>query len=595
MPPGVPEHIQTAPHVLREYALLADGERGILVGPRGEFVWMCFPCWHSDALFSSLIGGGGAYAVTPREQFVWGGYYEPGGLIWRSRWVTVENAIVECREALALPARADRAVVLRRVIALQGVARVRVVLSPRGRFGDEPLRLLTRSDSGLWSGRTGQTRLCWAGGGDAQPVSDGQGGKALTVELELEQGEQHDFVLVLALDEGDGEPPRPDLAWSGTEAGWRERVPEFEQLTVARRDGRHAYAILAGLTGTGGGMVAAATMSLPERAREGRNYDYRYVWIRDQCYAGQAVAKVGAHTLLDDAVGFVAGCLLEDGPDMKPAYTTSGGRVPDQRQLGLPGYPGGSDVVGNWVNRQFQLDAFGEALLLFAAAAGRDHLDTDGWRAAEAAVAAIEARWQEKDAGIWELDPDEWTHSRLVCAAGLRAISGCGPGGAQAAHWLGLADAITAHTSARALHPSGRWQRSPGDERVDAALLLPAIRGAIPHTDPRSLATLQAIHHELTQDGYAYRYRPDERPLGESEGAFLLCGFLISLAHAQQGDAVAAARWFERNRAACGPPGLLSEEFDVTQRQLRGNVPQAFVHALLLECAAEQQQMANTE
>jgi len=123
---------------------------------------------------------------------------------------------------------------------------------------------------------------------------------------------------------------------------------------------------------------------------------------------------------------------------------------------------------------------------------------------------------------------------------------------------------------------------------VDAALLLPAIRGAIPASDPRSIATLRAIEQELTQDGYCYRYRPDERPLGESEGAFLLCGFLLSLAYAQQGDHVASARWFERNRAACGPPGLCSEEFDVIQRQLRGNLPQAFVHALVLECAVEQ-------
>ena len=81
--------------------------------------------------------------------------------------------------------------------------------------------------------------------------------------------------------------------------------------------------------------------------------------------------------------------------------------------------------------------------------------------------------------------------------------------------------------------------------------------------DPRSLATLRAVEAELTQDGYCYRYKPDERPLGEAEGAFLLCGFWLALAHAQRGDRVAAARWFERNRAACGPPGLLSEEFDV--------------------------------
>lgn len=114
------------------------------------------------------------------------------------------------------------------------------------------------------------------------------------------------------------------------------------------------------------------------------------------------------------------------------------------------------------------------------------------------------------------------------------------------------------------------------------------IRGAIPRGDPRTIATVEAVEQELAQDGYVYRYRPDERPLGEAEGAFLLCGFLMALARSQLGDHVAAARWFERNRAACGPPGLLSEEFDVRQRQLRGNLPQAFVHAMLLECAVDQ-------
>ncbi len=122
--------------------------------------------------------------------------------------------------------------------------------------------------------------------------------------------------------------------------------------------------------------------------------------------------------------------------------------------------------------------------------------------------------------------------------------------------------------------------------RLDASLLLGAIRGAVPADDPRSIATLEAVEAELTQDGYCYRFQPDGLPLGDAEGAFLLCGFWMCLAHAQQGNATKAVAWFERNRAACGPPGLLSEEFDVRQRQLRGNLPQAFVHALLLECSA---------
>jgi GH15 family glucan-1,4-alpha-glucosidase len=578
------------PHVLREYALLADGERGILVGPHGDFAWMCFPRWDSNAIFSSLIGGSGAYAVTPQDRSVWGGYYEPGSLIWRSRWIT-DDATIECREALALPTRPDRAVILRRVIAREGTARVDVVLNPRGDFGKHALRKLSKRDDGTWTGEFENARLCWAGGRGATPRPDGHGGKALTLSLELAEGAQHDFVLVLATGESDVALPNPEWAWQGVEAEWRDRVPELDR-TVAARDSRHSYAVLSGLTSAGGGMVAATTTSLPERARQGRNYDYRYVWIRDQCYTGQAVARAGPYPLMDDAVRFVGERLLADGTQLKPAYTTTGGGVPDQRQLDLPGYPGGSDIVGNWVNQQFQLDAFGEALLLFAAAAGHDHLDADGWRAAEVAINAIERRWRESDtdAGIWEIHPDAWTHSRLICAAGLREIARCGPGGEEAARWVSLADMIVSDTAANAVHPSGRWQRSPRDQRVDAALLLPAIRGAIPASDPRSVATLQAVVAELTQDGYCYRYRPDERPLGESEGAFLLCGFLVALAYAQQGDHVSAARWFERNRAASGSPGLYSEEFDVTQRQLRGNLPQAFVHALMLECAVAQYQ-----
>jgi GH15 family glucan-1,4-alpha-glucosidase len=574
------------PHVLREYALLADGERGVLVGPRGDFAWMCFPRWDSDAVFSTLVGGRGVYAVTPREHFVWGGYYEAGTLIWRSRWVTSSNAIVECREALALPAGRQRAVLLRRVSAERGRATVDVTFDPRGGFGAQPMRSVRRDDAGVWHGHTGEVHVSWSGAATATPEPDGHGGRRLRTAVDLDEGEQHDFILTFALDAAGAAPPDPDAAWSETESAWGERVPALDH-TVAPRDARHAYAVLAGLTSLGGGMLAAATTSLPERASAGRNYDYRYVWIRDQCYAGQAVGRAGPLPLLDEAVRFVQERLLEHGPQLRPAYTTTGGNIPDERRLDLAGYPGGADVVGNHVGKQFQLDTFGESLLLLAAAAGHDRLEADGWRAAETAAEAIAARWREPDAGLWELDADEWTHSRLTCAAGLRAIGNRRPGGSRVSEWLALADAITADVSSRAVHRSGRWQRSPSDERVDAALLLPAIRGGIPHHDPRSLKTIEAVEQELTEDGYAYRYRPDERPLGQAEGAFLLCGFILSLAFLQQGRAVDAARWFERNRTACGPPGLLSEEFDVTQRQLRGNLPQAFVHALLLECAVQ--------
>ncbi|MDQ2707667.1 MAG: glycoside hydrolase family 15 protein [Actinomycetota bacterium] len=569
-----------APHVLREYALLADGERGALIGPRGDVVWLCAPRWDDDAVFSALIGGPGAYTITPTPRFVWGGFYEDGGLIWRSRWVT-ESGTVECREALAFPGDPHRVVLLRQVVAVRGDAEVAVTLELAAGFGQHRVSQPHLDSDGRWQARCGQLWLRWTGAPGAR-VSNGDQTAAFRETLRVPEGTRHDLVLELSTRQPDNSAPQPDRLWQATETAWSEATPPLGS-SIAPRDAQHSYAVLRGLTSTGGGMVAAATMSLPERAAQGRNYDYRYVWIRDQCYAGQAVAADGPHPLLDDAVRFVAERLLDDGPDLKPAYTVTGAAVPDERSLRLPGYPGGTDVLGNHANAQFQLDAFGEALLLFAAAARHDRLDTDGHQAVHTAVDAITRRWGDPDAGIWELDDQRWAHSRLICAAGLRAIAGHGTP-SDAASWSALADIIVADAS-DCLHPTGRWQRAPDDPRVDAALLLPAIRGALPSADPRSVATLAAVGADLGQQGYIYRFRQDARELSQAEGAFTLCGFLMALAAHQQGDTVAAVRYFERNRATCGPPGLYSEEYDVVQRQLRGNLPQAFVHALMLESA----------
>lgn len=581
---GVPDEIHTA-HVLREYAVLADGQRAAVIGPRGDVAWMCVPAWDSPSIFSSLIGGTGVYAITPVARFVWGGYYEDGTLIWRSRWVTSEGEL-ECREALAFPGDPRRAVLLRRLLSVQGEVGARLILNPRAGYDKDPGRRPHRQDDGTWTMTSGSVVLRFSGAPRAHARPDGHGGHWLGLDLTLAAGRQHDFVLELsdkALQDG---PRDPDELWESTEAHWSKVVPDLSGF-VARRDARHAYAVLAGLSGPRAGMVAAVTTSLPERAQAGRTYDYRYAWVRDQCFAGLAVAAVGPHPLLDDAVRFVSERLLSDGPDLRPAYTALGAPVPEERPLGLPGYPGGTDLVGNKVTSQFQLDALGEALMLFSAAANHDHLDVEGWRAVEVAIDAIARRRTESDAGIWELEPRRWTHSALECVAGLRAVASVpGAPSAAAGSWMALAETILAEVSSTGLHPSGRWQRAPDDDRVDAALLLPAIRGAVPADDPRSLATHEAIARDLSEDGYLYRFRHDARPMHQAEGAFLLCGFWMSLASLIRGDDAGAKTWFERNRAACGPPGLFSEEFDVIQRQLRGNLPQAFVHAGMLECAA---------
>ena len=389
-----------------------------------------------------------------------------------------------------MPGDPHTAVALRRILAIDGDTQVRVFLDPRAGFGRHQATRISHGGSagGVWTARCGPLYLRWSGADDG----DAAAGGGLQTVITVPAGGHHDLVLEISDRRLERRTcrtrPRPG---KGPARPGTRRCPKLSG-TIADRDARHAYAVMRGLTSSAGGMVAAATMSLPERAEEGRNYDYRYAWIRDQCFSGQAVAAAGPLPAAGQRGRVRHRADLADGPQLKPAYTVGGGPVPDERRLHLPGYPGGSDKVGNWVNQQFQLDAFGEALLLLAAAAGHDRLDREHWRAAEAAVAAIKERGGEPDAGIWELDDQRWTHSRLTCVAGLRAIAAVAP--AEPGRGLERAGRRAAgRRHGRLPAPVGPLAAGPGDDqRIDAALLLPAIRGAIPAGDPRTLATLEA-------------------------------------------------------------------------------------------------------
>ena len=569
------------PETLRQYALLADGERGALVGPRGDIAFLCAPRWHDDAVFSGLLGGLGHYVVQPVDDHnVPGGNYERGGLIWRSRW-TFDARVLECREALAFPGDPDRVVLLRRLEAPRADARARIRMECRAAFGSEPMELRPAGDA-MFVGRTGELHLRWTLTPGLTPVPDGDSWR---LEVEVPHGRHLDLVLEISTRELEAGRPDPDALWAATEQAWKESAPP-RPAPLAPRDAQHAWSVLRGLTSHTGAMVAAATTCLPEHAEKGRDYDYRYAWIRDQCFAGRAAARAGGGSILDASVAFVRERVLADRERLLPAYTVDGQPIDRPRPIDLPGYPGTDELcVGNAARDQFQLDVLGEVLQLFAAADRLGRLDGDGWKAALVAVETIERRHREPDAGIWELEPQRWAHSRLCCAGGLKALAERRPDDSRADDWRRLADHLVETTSRECLHPSGRWQRSPGDARVDAALVLPAIDGAVPPDDPRSVETLRAVLHDLTADGYVYRFRQDGEALGRAEGAFLLCGFQMALACHQQGDEYGALRWFERTRAAVGPAGLFTEEYDVQQRQLRGNLPQAFVHTLLLETA----------
>src|SRR5699024_9355574 len=160
------------------------------------------------------------------------------------------------------------------------------------------------------------------------------------------------------------------------------------------------YAVLTGMTSQDNGMVAAATMSLPEREHAHRDYDYRYCWIRDQCYAGQAVATLGPNPLLTAALHFITDRILEEKEELTPACPVDGRHGTEQYDIGVRSHPRGSNIAGNWVRGQFQLDTFGEAPNLDASAAQHDVIDASGWQAVRLCRDIIENHWQQPDAGV---------------------------------------------------------------------------------------------------------------------------------------------------------------------------------------------------
>ena len=270
---------------------------------------------------------------------MWGGHYEPGSLIWRSRWVTGDG-IIESREALVFPGEADRLVLLRQVRAPGPAGPGAGVLDPRADFGRAagPRRQPRRR----WSGphRRLYLRFRWSAHGCAGT------GRVLAGELTVPAGGRHDLVLEISRSSAGAAVPRRPGSCGGHRARLGPVVPSL--AGPARRDATLAYAVLRGMTA--GRRHGRRRHHRAARAGDGgRNYDYRYAWIRDQCFAGQAAALAGRYDLLDEAVAFLTDRVLADGDRLAPAYTVDGDPVPDERAPGparLPGWHGDASATG---------------------------------------------------------------------------------------------------------------------------------------------------------------------------------------------------------------------------------------------------------
>ncbi|MDQ3890932.1 MAG: glycoside hydrolase family 15 protein [Actinomycetota bacterium] len=578
---------------LEEYALLGDAHTAALVSRGGSVDWLCLPRFDSPACFAALLGDEHhgrwllAPAGEPRETRR---RYRPGTLVLETDYRTDEG---EVRVVDHMPPRGERPHLVRIAEGLRGRVQIRMELVIR--FGYGHTVPWVRDVDGA---------LVAIGGPDGlmlrTPVA-ASGERLTTVaEFSLAEGERVPFVLTWF--RSHERPPRaldPERALVDTERWWRDwsdrcaYADRFEDAVVG------SLVVLKALTyAPTGGIVAAPTTSLPENVGGVRNWDYRYCWIRDATFTLDALLTAGytaeARAWRDWLLRATAG----DAGQLQVVYGPAGERELAEREVPwLPGYRASRPVrVGNAASDQIQLDVFGELMDSMHQARARGlEPDEFGWDLQAHVLDHLESRWREPDAGMWEMRtaPRHFTHSKVMAWAAFdRAVA--------AVERFGLEGPIERWKRARAeIHDQvcregydvdrGAFVQSYGAKELDASLLLMPLVGFLPVHDERVRGTIDAIRDELSVDGFVRRYRigagKDVEGAGGHEGAFLACTFWLVEDLALLGRDEEARAAFERLLAIRSDLGLLAEEYDVTERRLVGNFPQAFSHVALVNAA----------
>jgi GH15 family glucan-1,4-alpha-glucosidase len=425
-------------------------------------------------------------------------------------------------------------------------------------------------------------------------------GEGLTTVAEFAVGAGETVPFVLSWHPSYTRSPRatdPHRAVAETEAWWREWSSRCSYEGEWRDAVERSLIVLKALTyAPTGGIVAAATTSLPEQLGGVRNWDYRYCWVRDATFALYALMTAGyteeARAWRDWLVRAVAG----QPEQMQIMYGVAGERRLNELELGwLPGYEGSAPVrIGNGAALQYQLDVYGELMdsLHQARRAGIPSHPT-AWHVQRVLLDFLESGWRDPDEGIWEVRGPRrhFTHSKVMAWVALdravKAVERFGLAG-PVDGWRRLRDEIHAEVCREGYDAErNTFTQYYGSSELDASLLMIPLVGFLPPSDRRVAGTVEAVQSELLHDGFVRRYSTstevDGLPAGEA--AFLTCTFWLADNLALLGRQQEARRLFERILDLRNDLGLLSEEYDPAARRLVGNFPQALSHVGLVNTA----------
>ncbi|WP_105034693.1 glycoside hydrolase family 15 protein [Cryobacterium aureum] len=579
---------------IEDYALISDCHSAALVGRNGSIDWLCLPRYDSASLFGALLGdeNHGRWLLAPADTTATAvRSYLGDTFVLSTVWTTATGQV----EVLDFMPHGDgRADLVRRVRGISGA--VQMTQDLRFRFGyastvpwvrqlkGERVRgLVAIAGPDAIVVRGPQLRAS-----DHRHVSHFEVTADETVDAQMTWYPSHREV-----------PPAIDIdaVLASTCAWWQSWASCCSHEGPLRAEVVRSLLVLRALTHERtGGIVAAATTSLPEQAGGTRNWDYRYVWLRDASLTLEVLLSHGYEVEADGWRAWLLRAIAGDPGDVQIMYGLSGERYLPERELtSLPGYDGAAPVrVGNGAVDQFQSDVIGEVMVALHAARAAGVQETEfSWPLQRALMSFLEKNWRRADQGIWEVrgQAREFTHSRvMVWAAFDRAVRGveeCGLDG-PLVRWKTLRDDVRADIESRGFDLNrNSYVQYYGSTEVDASLLVLPQVGFCAPTDPRMLGTVAAIEADLMRDGLLLRYRThaavDGLPPGEHQ--FLACSFWLVEQYAKSGRLEDANALMGRLVGFVNDVGLLSEEYDVTNGHQMGNTPQALSHLALVRAA----------